>query len=467
MFKFGGSILSIVLLFVGASTTVQASSTPDWFPFPPAHAPAPPPFDPFKICTLFPLGHGRDDTDQVLKAIQKCGQSGRTIFLPGEYNITRKMTWNLENSVVDLFGFLNFEPNIDFWMQANNTYRVVFIQSQASWFVLTGKNFVVDAHKLGGIHGNGQPWWEHFQTVPRADGDGRPLALTLFNVTGGTVRNFHIESPPFWCNAVSQSTNVIYDGMKCNATNTNATFAGKNIVPNTDGIDTYRSTNVQLLNWDVTCGDDCLAIKGNSSNILAKNIVCRGGNGIAFGSLGQYVQFNDIVENVVMDNLLLTRLDPSVQPNMVSGVYFKSWTGTSNGLPPTAGGGGGGFVKNVTLRNVVLDRVDRPTRLYQTNNAKTGDQPSKLQFSDITWINWSGTSTTNRIVDLECSTAAPCPNMEFQNFNVPAPSGLAPMFICQNVVNESGLPGAYFFFSFLIPFWSPQPPLRPILYLSI
>ena len=28
------------------------------------------------------------------------------------------------------------------------------------------------------------------------------------------------------------------------------------------GIDTYRSDNIKLLNWDVTCGDDCLAFKG-------------------------------------------------------------------------------------------------------------------------------------------------------------------------------------------------------------
>ena len=60
----------------------------------------------------------------------------------------------------------------------------------------------------------------------------------------------------------------------------------------------------------ITCGDDCLAIKGvpkllsplllrrvclttiqNSTNIVAKDITCRGGNGIAFGSLGQYVEF--------------------------------------------------------------------------------------------------------------------------------------------------------------------------------
>lgn len=29
-------------------------------------------------------------------------------------------------------------------------------QSQASWFVVTGENFVIDGHNTGGIDGNGQ-----------------------------------------------------------------------------------------------------------------------------------------------------------------------------------------------------------------------------------------------------------------------------------------------------------------------
>ena len=63
----------------------------------------------------------------------------------------------------------------------------------------------------------------------------------------------------------------------------------------------------------------------------------------------------------------MIRLDPQVQPNMVSGVYFKSWDGTVNGAPPTGGGGGGGFVSNVVAKNVVLDRVTAPIRISQTN----------------------------------------------------------------------------------------------------
>ncbi|KAL5524602.1 hypothetical protein ACEPAF_9742 [Sanghuangporus sanghuang] len=346
-----------------------------------------------------PLGEGKDDTAQILSAIRDCGKNGRVILAHGSFNITRKMTWELENSRVDLYGVLNvnidsvilcsnatdsrnsqFVPDIDYWLDEVNTYRVVFIQNQSSWFVVTGRDFEVDAHNQGGINGNGQPWWEYFQNHTREDGDGRPISLTLHEVQRGAIRNFRIQSPPFWCNTVANSRNVIYDGMTCNATNSNPAYFGQNIVPNTDGIDTYRSDHVTLRNWDVTCGDDCLAIKGNSTNIVAQGITCRGGNGIAFGSLGQYVQFNDIVQNVLLEDLTLIRLSSSIQPNMRWGVYFKSWSGTVNGEPPTGGGGGGaisetglmhplGFVNNVLARRAMIDDVDAPVALYQTNGA--------------------------------------------------------------------------------------------------
>lgn len=120
-----------------------------------------------------------------------------------------------------------FVPDIQYWLNANHTYRVVFIQDQASWFVITGHDFIVNAHNTGGIQGNGQPWWNYYTTVPRLDGDGRPLALTLYQVERGLIKDFRIENQPFWCNAVAESKDVIYDGMMCNATNTNPEFAGQ------------------------------------------------------------------------------------------------------------------------------------------------------------------------------------------------------------------------------------------------
>ncbi|KAI0824306.1 pectin lyase-like protein [Trametes gibbosa] len=404
-----------------------------------------------KVCTLRPLGGGRDDTDQVEAAIAKCGHFGRTVFAPGQYNITRKMTWDLVSSRVDLHGYLNFKPDPTYWLEPAHTYRVIFIQSQASWFVLTGHDFAVDAHGTGGIAGNGQTWWSFYgngsttsttTNRTRADGDGRPVALTLVNVTRGLVRDFRIEGQPFWCNAVADSREVVYEGMVCNATNGDPLYRGQNVVPNTDGINTYRSDKITLLRWDITCGDDCLAIKGNSTNVFAKDITCRGGNGIAIGSLGQYADLPDIVDNLVMEDIKMIRLDPDVQPNMVSGVYFKTWTGAVHGSPPTGGGGGGGYVSNVIARRVSLDRVTVPIHLYQTNGGHSGDAPSTLQFSNLTFSDWTGSALRNTIVDVECSPAAPCANIKFRDVRVAPPRGTAPGFKCVNVASESGLPAA-------------------------
>ncbi|KAF9037384.1 pectin lyase-like protein [Hymenopellis radicata] len=396
-----------------------------------------------KLCRLSPLGEGLDDTDQVEHAIAKCGHSGSTVFGAGTYNITRKMTWDLRSAKVDLYGFLSFTGEVEYWLQPENTYRVVFIQSQASWFVVTGEDFVIDAHNVGGVQGNGQPWWNYFQNHTKADGDGRPISLTLHQVNRAQVKGFRIESPPFWCNTVAESSHVTYEGMLCNATNTNPAFAGKNVVPNTDGICTYRSDHVKLLNWDITCGDDCLAIKGNSTNILARNITCHGGNGIAFGSLGQYANLSDNVQNVHLEDLKILRIDSNIQPNMGNGVYLKSWTGSINGSPPTGGGGGTGIVSNISATNVFLDRVNRPIHLYQTNGGHSADLPSELMFGNLTFKNWTGTAATNMIVDIECSSAVGCDNIRFEDFDVSGPAGDAPEYICKNVVGLDGLEGEF------------------------
>lgn len=35
-------------------------------------------------------------------------------------------------------------------------------------------------------------------------------------------------------------------------------------------------------------GDDCIALKPNSTDITIRNVTCYGGTGIAFGSIAQY-----------------------------------------------------------------------------------------------------------------------------------------------------------------------------------
>ncbi|VDC03652.1 unnamed protein product [Peniophora sp. CBMAI 1063] len=389
-------------------------------------------------CVLNPLGDGLDDTGQILTAIDVCGTDGTITLNKGEFNITRKMTWNLTRSKVDMFGYLSFVPDIDYWLEENSTYRVVFIQSQASWFVVTGSDFIIDAHNQGGIMGNGQPWWNHFAVVPRHDGDGRPIALTVYRAKNGTVKDFLINEQPFWCNTVAESDGVIYDGMLCNATNANSTYFGRNIVQNTDGIDTFRSTNVQLLNWDITNGDDCIAIKGNTTNLFMNNITCRAG-GIAFGSLGQYENLTDIVDNVTISNVFSTHINASFEPSRGIGVYLKTWVGTVEGVPPISGGGGSGFVSNARFINFTMDGVGTTTSIDQLWEGNSSDIPSKMKISNLTWENWSGSSSSPTLVNLDCSPTSPCENLTFINFDVTVPPGDTAQFNCSNTINVTGI----------------------------
>lgn len=77
--------------------------------------------------------------------------------------------------------------------------------------------------------------------------------------------------------------------------------------------------------------------------------------------------FDGLTHPLTKSHEQFIRLDSQVQPNMVNGVYFKTWTGTVNGEPPTGGGGGGGYVANVVAKNISLDDVNVPVHVYQTN----------------------------------------------------------------------------------------------------
>jgi galacturan 1,4-alpha-galacturonidase len=67
-------------------------------------------------------------------------------------------------------------------------------------------------------------------------------------------------------------------------------------------LDTMDVNNLTLTNFTYTGGDDCVAVKPRSYNIVMENITCKAGNGIAIGSLGQYLE-DSSVENVTMRNL--------------------------------------------------------------------------------------------------------------------------------------------------------------------
>jgi len=115
-----------------------------------------------------------------------------------------------------------------------------------------------------------------------------------------------------------------------------------------------------------------------------------------------------------------------------------------NPSPNSTAGGGTGYVKNVTYSNFRVENVDYPImtdQCYDTSAAACAAYPSKLNISDVHYINVTGMSSgleNVTVVTLECSE--PCTDITATGANLYPPSKFgAPHYICINITTENEL----------------------------
>ncbi|KAK9277864.1 hypothetical protein L1049_027421 [Liquidambar formosana] len=125
--------------------------------------------------------------------------------------------------------------------------------------------------------------------------------------------------------------------------------------PNTDGIHIGRSSDIQIFDSTIATGDDCISMSHGSKNINITKVHCGPGHGISIGSLGKL---------------------PNEEP--VLGITTRNCTfsGTSNGAA------------------------------------------SRVQISDVKFINIRGTSSSKVAVNLQCSSSVPCEKIELMDINL-------------------------------------------------
>ncbi|KAB8297814.1 hypothetical protein EYC80_001612 [Monilinia laxa] len=152
------------------------------------------------------------------------------------------------------------------------------------------------------------------------------------------------------------------------------------------------------------------------------NITCHGGNGIAIGSLGQYLEDASAINITVKDVKILTH-----NLDMHNSAYIKTWMGgqvpqsgyESAGLPR---GGGWGNLTNLLFENFHIEGAALAAGISQdsgNNGSYTGT--SKFHLSDITFRNFTGFlagARGTRTASVSCSNVYPCFGIEFENFNV-------------------------------------------------
>lgn len=165
---------------------------------------------------------------------------------------------------------------------------------------------------------------------------------------------------------------------------------------------------------------------------------------MTIGSVGEYPDWPDYVENILFEDVTLYGTE--------DGAYIKIWQGepTRHSDNGAGGGGGAGYVKNVTFRNFELFDVPLPIQISQciyTEGSGKCDS-SKMYVSDITWDNFKGTSRYNIAASIHCVKTHPCPGLYFKDVDIKSVNetrGLPltntdlpfEVFQCANIVNQN------------------------------
>ncbi|TVY81138.1 Alpha-L-rhamnosidase rgxB [Lachnellula suecica] len=362
-------------------------------------------------CTVTPLGTSStaDDTPQVLDAFKKCGQDGSITFSEGTYYIGQIMdTTNLRNVDISIYGTFIWSTNVQYWL--SHSISVVYAGRSTAWRI-GGTNITMRGYGKALFDGNGQTWYD--QNKNNGNQNGRPISLTLWNAKNILVDGITWRQSQFWHTFVAHSENVTMTNLVMSSVSNSQ---WKTV--NTDGTDTWNSKDVTISNWTVTCGDDCISVKGNSTNINVSNIVCHESGAMCIGSIGSNAVQPDYVENVVFDNITLTHSS--------NAAWIKTYPGT-------------GHVKNVLFRNIQFTNVNQPIYISPCIYSGQNCDSSRLQISDVRWENISGTSRYNVGAGMHCSSSAPCQNLTFANIDIKPMNGGTIEYLCSNIANQKSM----------------------------
>ncbi|KAJ7193822.1 pectin lyase-like protein, partial [Mycena pura] len=353
-----------------------------------------------QTCTVHPSRNFTDDSPAIVDAFSLCGQGGRIEFLNETYWIEKVMnTTGLNDVVIDLRGTLLWSAaNISYWLA--NSLPLGFQNQSSAWF-LGGNNIVFDGHGYGTFNGNGQIWYDFAKGASNLA--GRPHALTIWDTHHSIFTGIRFVQSQMWTMTLASSSYVDMVDIFVSSTSNDSQST-----LNTDGADTLDSHHINFRRWEVHNGDDSIAMKRNSSDILIEDSAFYTGTGVAIGSTGQFPGQFEVIERV------LTRNCSFIGTTFVG--YIKTWTGVEKGFPPNGGGGGTGVWTDSTFSNI-RTQVAQITQCTSFEGDVGDCDTSTMQISNITWSRLHGSLLVSTIASLSCSGAAPCQDLRILDSN--------------------------------------------------
>ncbi|KAJ3734483.1 pectin lyase fold/virulence factor [Lentinula guzmanii] len=396
------------------------------------------------ICVVTPAPNGTDSAPAIVDAFERCGRNsfksrGKVIFTNTTYTVSSVMnTTNLSNVDIDLQGTLSWNnSDLSYWL--SNSLPVGYQNMSSAW-LFGGKDIRWDGHGHGTLNGNGQVWYDFNNGT--SNYPGRPHQITITGTEDSVFQGIRFIQSQMWTMTVIHSENVLLENIYVNNTDTeHGPGFNYSLIVNTDGADTVYANNITFRGWTVENGDDSIAMKANSTNILIENCNFYTGLGVAIGSIGQYGKGSkgafETIQNVTARNISIT--------NMPFGAYVKTWTGISTGSPPNGGGGGLGFASNITFTDFTLHNATGIFLITQCTsyNGVTGMcDTSKFNLRDIKLKRWRGTASSSVVGSMQCSAASPCTGIEIEDVEdgiVDPVNGTRPVnYLCDSVMDPVG-----------------------------
>ncbi|CAM8952777.1 unnamed protein product [Rhodiola kirilowii] len=218
-----------------------------------------------------------------------------------------------------------------------------------------------------------------------------PSAMLIESCSNVKINGLKSKDSPGVHISIKKSTNVHISNVRITAPDES---------PNTDGINIRSSQRVTIENSKIGTGDDCIAINDGSRFFNISKVACGPGHGISVGSLGK-----------------------NGGRETVEDVYVKdcSFTGTTNGARIKTWQGGSGYARRITFERITLRNTRNPIFIdqnYCPHNICSKQANSAVDISDVSFINFHGTSASQESILLNCVQGRGCTDIVLKNINI-------------------------------------------------
>ena len=233
---------------------------------------------------------------------------------------------NLQSITFQINGILEFSKRIENWPRNNNKPVECFE-------IINSNNITFTSSHTGIFDGNGEKWWgiPFIGTLFRLE--NRPKLFHMRYVSNITIENILFLNSPYWTVHIQYVSGLVirYSSIINKRTDSEKHSLIDLSAFNTDGFD-IEGANVHIHDCYIWTQDDCIAVKGNSKNMLFENIIASG-LGLTIGSIGR-----ENVNNISFKNCFMN--------NTVKGIYIK-FNGAANFEP-------GGSISNILYENITI-----------------------------------------------------------------------------------------------------------------